>query len=267
MQIGPNLQTLPKFGGPNDELEWTFSDGISDFSNVNDQRSRKHRDGQPLSKNRSTNKKNKSKKKTVTKKSKKRNHRSSRRGDTKLDFYKKHKSIASSTIPADASDVNTPKFRNKNKSKGKLKNKSISPSGSIKNRYESSEFNEGGSRVTISNNMASQPDQFWAPSPSSVGKMNYMQSKHRNTSNKQRDNHEGRGRICLKSIQSPPNRSSSQNDGFRECVISPRVQDKDYIAELQDNSAFERRYNNEVSFGNLHDKKSRKGRHRSQNNK
>ena len=56
--------------------------------------------------------------------------------------------------------------------------------------------------------------------------------------------HIAKSKIDRKSVPRP--------NKYRTWVISPRAQDRDYNAEIYDNSVFERNYSeNEISFGHL----------------
>lgn len=125
------------------------------------------------------------------------------------------------------------------------------------NRYNSNSIeDEGGSRAT-SHRFSNPPEEFWNPSPTAVGKMNYFKSpKGKKIFNIQKLSEQKHGsphhrNRLANAGSSVTSKSLSRTDGYRDCVISPRVQDKDYIAEQAENSAFKRQYKNiEVSFSN-----------------
>ena len=269
-KIGPSMHpNLPALGGPRENLEWTFSDGISEFSKTNEiDVSEKSVDGafglniqtdgfNSAKHSRNTSEpplpKKKKAKKKGKKKSKNRKGAKSSTNKPNLDFYRrKGNSQTNSSVP-EASNIPTPKFR---KNRGKKNIQSISPRRAT-NRYNSNSIeDEGGSRAT-SYRLSNPPEEFWNPSPSAVGKMNYFRSpKGKKIFNIQKSsaqkhgspNHRNR---LVNAGSSVTSRSVPRTEGYRDCVISPRVQDKDYIAEQAENSAFKRQYKDvELSFSN-----------------
>lgn len=133
-KIGPSMhQNLPALGGPREDLEWTFSDGISEFSKTNEidiseksvddafgvniqtdqYNSAKHSRNPsepPLPKKKKAKKKGK-------KKSKGRKGTKSSTNKPNLDFYRrKGNSQTNSSVP-EASNIPTPKFRKQNRGK------------------------------------------------------------------------------------------------------------------------------------------------------
>jgi hypothetical protein len=209
-KIGPSMgNKLPNFGGRPDEVEWSFSDGISEYTQTQGNEESKYSEDIAFGlktnsrynslKRRPKNSKNRKKKKKT--KSKKRT--SSRRN---LDFYKNSHTHTNSSIP-DASSISRPHYRNQ-----KRPNKSLSPSTSHQN-YSSAE-NEGGSKII--NFRGSQGSQFWIPSPSAVGKMDYFRSeKGRKFYHDEKSNFAS-NRLCIAKSDSPSLRGVSKNEGFRE---------------------------------------------------
>lgn len=174
-RIGPSIgKQLPNFGGRPDEVEWSFSDGISEYTQSQGNEDSKYSEDVAFGlktnsrynslKRRPKNSKNRKKKKK-TKSKKSRQRRTSAREN--LNFYRNTHTNTNSSIP-DASSISRPHYRNQRRA-----NKSASPSASHQN-YSSAE-NEGGSKMT--DMRGSQGSQFWMPSPTAVGKMDYFKTE------------------------------------------------------------------------------------------
>jgi hypothetical protein len=162
------------------------------------------------------------KKRKKGKKKKLRASKSNPRKD-KINFYEKGISRSASSIPQ-SSDPPTPIFKSKPKMFGKIQNNNLIRNSA--NNDNSSIENEGGSHGYFSRN-----------------------SRHAYIS---KPSHQ-RSRTMLHSY-SPSNKSTKsfeRKEGYRDCVISPTSQHRDYNAELMDASAFARGYatSNVASFG------------------
>lgn len=188
-KMGPSLpqnSMIAKEG--KDDLEWTFSDGISDYSkteglnnssfqvsqnNESSKYNSRVKDPGPASKIH-TYKEGKKKKKVKKKGKKKKKARKGVSSDSrkpKLNFYKDKTSRSGSSIP-EVSNISTPKFDKKGKGK---KGKSV-PRRKKANYVESSMDHEGGSRATISNAYASI-SAVHTPNPSSRMEINIPEDK------------------------------------------------------------------------------------------
>jgi len=227
---------VPNFGGNKDNLNWDFDPGISsdDISDFSETEERNSNSKSKMSKSPRRGKK-KINRKIKAKRRKAANP--SVKTSKKIEFYKRKSTVSNGTSLPNVSDA-TP--RRGHLSKGRKKNMKLKSRTKSRNKIYSSSFdNEGGSVLNQERKLDS--DEFWEPSQTAVGKMNYFKS------NKGREEFKSsafpyKGNSYSQSLSPDRSGSFSGNFGYRNCIISPREQDIDYIAKQQDNNAFYRNY-------------------------
>lgn len=170
-KIGPTIsQKAPAMGGPREDLEWTFSAGISEFSQspnhedsgvVDDAFEANLEESSPSKP--STMTKGKKAKKKGKKVKKKKKGKNSKTNKPALYFHTRNPTVSNSSVPGGASEISAPRYRKNTPHKNP---KSVSPQDRSSKNYASGSYDhEGGSRGTFTNLRSSQNEQFWSPSP------------------------------------------------------------------------------------------------------
>ena len=253
-RIGPNVKQKIPTSGLKEDLGWTFSDGVSDeidhgsvdIDNASNQQTIKYDESDLAD--------NKNKMKKSSKKSKERSkNRDKKKSDPSLEFYKNNKRSISNSSLHDASKGSTPKFI-KDKISREYKE---SPSSSLKKKnkrfIENSVENEGGS---ISTMLKNNPE--YLSYSSSIGRnLDHIKTEkglemYLKLNDINNNPHSPEKKTNPFALKHKHGKSVPRGEKYRTWVISPRIQDKDYNAEIYDNSAFERNYSsNEISFGDF----------------